>query len=139
MTAAEGASGDPARWEVRPRSSAPDEGVPPAVEVLHQELARIEHRIDDVIAQGREEFAEGSDSYDRATVAVLRLAALFEDTKRFSGLLDVVTLDERRGITTTRNIAAHSGYGAMNTEIFWHTVTERLPEVITRLRTVNRL
>lgn len=100
---------------------------------------RIERRIDDVIAQGREEFAEGTDSYDRAIVAVLRLAALFEDSTRCSDLLDVVTLDERRGITTTRNIAAHSGYGAMNTEIFWHTVTERLPGVITRIRAANRL
>lgn len=136
--ATEGTSEDPARWEVRPRSSAPDKGVPPAAEVLHQELVRIEHRIADVIAQGREEFVEGSDSYDRATVAVLRLAALFEDARQFSGLLGVVTLDERRGITTTRNIATHNAYGAINTEVFWHTVTKRLPRVITRIHAANR-
>src|SRR5699024_454328 len=94
--------------------------------------------IDDVITQGRAEFTEGSDSYDRATVAILRLAALFESDERFGELLRVVTLEERRGIITTRNIAAHSGCGAMNTEIFWRTVTERLPEVIARIRATDR-
>src|SRR5699024_2184368 len=52
--------------------------------------------------------------------------------------LRVVTLEERRGIITTRNIAAQSGCGAMNTEIFWRTVTERLPEVIARIRATDR-
>lgn len=137
MNAPKDSPGDPARWQVRPRYSVPDAGAPPALEVLREELVRIERRIDDVITQGREEFTEGSDSYDRATVAILRLAALFEDEKRFAALLSVVTLDERRGITTTRNIAAHSGYGAMNTGIFWFTVTERLPEVIARIRAAN--
>lgn len=139
MNASNDIPGHSARWQVRPRSFAPDIGAPPVTEVLREELVRIELRIDDIIAQGREKFTEGSDSYDRATVAILRLAALFEDEKRFVALLSVVTPDERRGIATTRNIVAHSGYGAMNTEIFWHTVTERLPEVIARIRTANQL
>lgn len=105
--------------------------------MLKDELVRIERRLEDVIAQGRDAFSEGSDSYDRATVAVLRLASLFEDEKRFAPFVSVVTTEERRGIVTTRNIAAHSGYGAMNTEIFWRTVTERLPEVIGRIRAAN--
>lgn len=100
-------------------------------------LVRIQRRIDDVIHQGREGFTEGSDSYDRATVAVLRLAALFEEPGKYGPHLTVVTLDEQRGIITTRDIAAHSGYGAMNTDIFWRTVTERLPEVIDRIRAAS--
>lgn len=126
------------RWAVRARTTPSASDVPPAVDVLDEELTRIERRIDDVITQGRAEFTEGSDSYDRATVAILRLAALFESDERFGELLRVVTLEERRGIITTRNIAAHSGCGAMNTEIFWRTVTERLPEVIARIRATDR-
>lgn len=106
-----------ARWEMRPRTRATDEGAPVAADVLLDELSRIERRVDAVIAQGRDAFLEGSESYDRATVAVLRLAALFEEEKRFSEFLSVVTTEERRGITTTRNIAAHRGYGAMNAEV----------------------
>ncbi|MDN5655133.1 MAG: DUF86 domain-containing protein [Kocuria sp.] len=123
-----------ARWQVRPRTAALADGAPTALEVLHDELGRIERRIDDVILQGRDSFREGSDSYDRAIVAVLRLAALFEDSTRYAPHLDVVLPEERRGITTMRDITAHSGYGAINTEIFWRTVTERLPEVIARAR-----
>ena len=128
----------PARWQVRPRTSAPTPGAPSAPDVLHDELDRIERRIDDVLAQGRKAFREGTESYDRAIVAVLRLAALCEDPTRYTPHLEAITLEERRGITTTSNIAAHSGYGAMNTEIFWRTVTERLPEVIARIRAANR-
>lgn len=127
------------RWKVRPRSSAAAEGAPSSADVLRQELDRIVHRIRDVTAQGRDSFIEGSESCDRATVAILRLAALFEDEHRFTEELSVVTLEERRGIITTRNIAAHSGYGAMNTSIFWRTMTEHLPEVISRIQVANQL
>lgn len=127
-----------ARWQVRPRNTSTDEGAPSAAEVLLDELSRIELRVDDVIAQGRDDFAEGTESYDRATVAILRLAALFEDEQRFAEFLTVATSDERRGIATTRNIAAHSGYGAMNTEVFWRTVTARVPDLLTRIRAAIR-
>ncbi|GAA1485438.1 antitoxin [Brachybacterium fresconis] len=139
MNESSGQHEPPPRWQPRPRTTEPAHDAPPADDVLHHELVRIQHRVEDVLAQGREAFAEGSDSYDRATVAILRLAALFEDEKRYSPHLSVVTLEERRGITTTRNLVAHSGYGAMNTEIFWRTVTERLPEVIARIRGTLRL
>ena len=127
-------SADSPHWSIRPRTAAPAQGAPTVVQSLREELVKIERRIEDVICQGREAFTEGSDSYDRATVAVLRLAALFEESGKYGQHLSVVTLDEQRGIITTRNIAAHSGYGAMNTDIFWRTVTERLPEVIARIR-----
>ncbi|MGO2559309.1 antitoxin [Brachybacterium sp.] len=131
-------SADASRWSVRPRTAAPAQDAPTAAQSLRDELVKIERRIEDVICQGREAFTEGSDSYDRATVAVLRLAALFEDPSRHHAPhLTVVTLGERRGIVATRNIASHSGCGAMNTEIFWRTVTERLPEVIARIRAAS--
>lgn len=139
MTSPSDPSTDAARWSVRPRTTRSAHGAPTTVESLHDELVKIERRIEDVISQGREAFTEGSDSYDRATVAVLRLAALLEDSSRFIQHLTVVTQHERRGIVTTRNIAARSGYGAMNTEIFWRTVTERLPEVIARIRATSGL
>lgn len=126
------------RWKTRPRTRATDEGAPSAADVLIDEVSRIENRIDDVISQGREAFAEGSESYDRAIVAVLRLASLFEEEKRFSEFLAVVTAEERRGITTTRNIAAHRGYGAMNAGVFWRTVTELLPDLLARIRAATR-
>lgn len=122
------------QWQIRRRTEKTADGAPPATETLRAELDRIEQRVQDVIARGRPAFVEGSESYDRATVAVLRLAALFEQEKRFGPFLTVVTDDERRGITTTRNIAAHSGYGSMNADVFWRTVTERLPEVVARIR-----
>lgn len=137
MTAPHHAGGGTGRWEVRPRTSTPSSGAPPLAEVLHHELARIERRLEAVVDEGRRNFFEGSDSYDRATVAVLRLASLFEQ-EQFGAALEVVTTTERRGIITTRNIAAHSGYGAMDVEIFWRTVTERLPETIARIRAANR-
>ncbi|MGP9613521.1 antitoxin [Brachybacterium sp. AOP42-B2-9] len=129
---------DARHWSVRPRTAAPSQGASTAVQSLRDELVKIEWRIEDVIHQGREAFTEDSDPYDRATVAVLRLAALFEDPSRHHAPhLTVVTLGERRGIVTTRNIASHSGCGAMNSEIFWRIVTERLPEAIARIRAAN--
>lgn len=139
MTEYRDSSGEAHRWSVRPRTDEPAHGAPGTAASLHDELTRIEHRVDAVLRQGREAFHEGSDSYDRATVAVLRLAALFEGPGRYGPLLTIVTEDERRGILTTRNIPAHSGYAAMNTEVFWRTVTERLPEVIARIRAANAL
>ncbi|MGP5008112.1 antitoxin [Brachybacterium tyrofermentans] len=127
-----------ARWEMRPRTRTTDEGAPVSADVLLDELSRIQRRVDAVIAQGRDAFVEGSESYDRATVAVLRLAALFEEEKRFSEFLSVVTAEERRGITTTRDIAAHRGYGAMNAAALWRTVTELLPDLLARIRAAIR-
>lgn len=134
MTDPEGHHEPSARWQPRRRRDGDVDGAPPAADVLREELDRIEHRVQHVIAHGRSSFVEGSESYDRATVAILRLAALFEQEKRFGRFLTEVTGEERRGITTTRNIAAHSGYGAMNADVFWRTITERLPNVVGRIR-----
>ncbi|MFQ6484517.1 antitoxin [Brachybacterium epidermidis] len=122
------------QWRIQGRVEREASGAPSPAESLLTELDRIQVRLNDVIEQGRPAFFEGSDSYDRATVAVIRLAALFEEPSRFAPLLTAVTLDERRGIITTRNIAAHSGYRAMDANIFWQTTTAHLPGVIARLR-----
>src|SRR5699024_8174830 len=90
------------RWAVRARTTPSASDAPPAEDILDEELTRIERRIDDVITQGRAEFTEGSDSYDRATVAILRLAALFECDERFGELLRVVTLAGRCGLARLR-------------------------------------
>lgn len=123
------------RWRIQGRAECEAPGAPSPAEALLVELDRIQVRLDDVIGQGRPAFFEGSGSYDRATVAVIRLAALFEEPSRFAPFLTAVADDERRGIITTRNIAAHSGYRAMDADLFWQTTTEHLPGVIARLRT----
>lgn len=123
------------QWRIQGRVEREASGAPSPEESLLIELERIQVRLNDVIEQGRPAFFEGSDSYDRATVAVIRLAALFEEPSRFAPFLTAVADDERRGITTTRNIAAHSGYRAMDADLFWQTTTEHLPGVIARLRT----
>lgn len=108
--------------------------------MLSDELNRIDDRIRRTAADGRGAFFEGSDSYDRAVVAVIRLAALFEDEEsRFGALLTVATKRERTGIAQTRNIAAHRGYAAMNDDQFWETVTTDVPAFIEKIRAANKL
>lgn len=107
--------------------------------MLADELNRINDRIRRTVADGRNAFFEGSDSYDRAVVAVIRLAALFEDEEsRFGELLAVATKRERTGITHTRNIAAHRGYAVMNDDQFWETVTTDVPAFIEKIRKANK-
>lgn len=112
---------------------------PPAREVLADELDRISKRLARTEADGRDDFFEGSDSYDRAVVAVIRLTALFEDERRFGELLGEVTERERIGIRQTRNIAAHHGYASMDEETFWETATVDMPAFIAKLRAMNEL
>lgn len=121
------------------RTSAPtDDATPPAADLLAAELERIEKRIERVIGDGRDAFADGSDSYDHATVAILRLAALFEE-RRFQPLLASTTPEERQGITATRNIAAHIGYASMREQTFWETTTILVPAFVERIRRANGL
>jgi len=112
---------------------------PSAREVLADELDRISERLTRTEADGREAFFEGSDSYDRAVVAVIRLAARFEDERRFGALLGEVTERERMGIRQTRNIAAHHGYASMDEETFWETTTVDMPAFVAKLRDMNGL
>ncbi|MFJ4044258.1 antitoxin [Microbacterium sp. NPDC089987] len=103
------------------------------------ELDKVELRVRAVVAAGRGSFFEGSESYDRASMAIIRLAALFENEKRFARFLSAATAIERQGISHTRNVAGHAGYIAMDDEIFWRTVTVQVPQFIAKLRHVNAI
>lgn len=37
------------------------------------------------------------------------------------------------GITAARNIVAHAGNGTTDDDVFWDTVTKRVPEIVERL------
>jgi uncharacterized protein with HEPN domain len=141
VTADDGGSPErPAPFTPRRRSDRSTEPArPSAREQLDAELDKIERRLAQVEAQGRDSFTEGSESFDRATVAVLRLAALFEDENRFAPLLESATEVERRGIAHTRNIAAHVGYAAMDEDTFWVTATRDMPAFIAKIRAANGL
>ncbi|WP_166844080.1 antitoxin [Isoptericola sp. BMS4] len=130
----------PGPFTPRPRSDgATGPARPSAREQLAAELDKIERRLQHVEMRGRDSFAEGSESFDRATVAVLRLAALFEDEKTFAPLLESATEVERRGIAHTRNIAAHVGYATMDEDTFWVTATQHMPAFIAKVRAANSL
>ncbi|MDO5093098.1 MAG: antitoxin [Propionibacteriaceae bacterium] len=101
------------------------------------ELRSLELRTERVRAAGRAAFADGNDSYDVATVVILRLAALLE-RQDVAQLDAVLTAEEAAAIRTTRNIAAHAGYKSMNDDLFWLAVTERIPDILRRLRAHGR-
>lgn len=110
-------------------------GLPPKVDDLDAfdaELDAIQYRIEKVIERGREAFFDGSSSFDHASMAIIRLSALFED-ERFLRLLTPVTDAERRGIATTRSVVAHHGYRTMDDERFWSTITTDVPDVLRRV------
>lgn len=112
---------------------------PAARQALADELGKISERLRRTEAEGRVAFFEGSDSYDRAVVAVVRLAAILEDERRYGELLAVATARERTGIRHTRNIAAHQGYATMDDDLFWETATVDMPAFIRKLREANGL
>lgn len=99
---------------------------------LRAELVRIATRASTVAATPRSEFTEGSAAYDVASMAVIRLAALFERPE-FGVASAALGEDEIAAIRTTRNIASHAGYPGMNDEIFWLAITQRVPSIVRRL------
>ncbi|GAA1808177.1 HepT-like ribonuclease domain-containing protein [Agromyces neolithicus] len=96
---------------------------------VRDELERVLRRLDAVAASARNEFVDGSSSYDAASMAVIRMAALLEDSAT-SKLADRLTEDEVRGIRTMRNIAAHGGYVGMDDDVLWRAVTVQLPQLV---------
>ncbi len=99
---------------------------------LQSELRALVSRTERVVSAGRESFVDGNDSYDVATVVIIRLAALLE-RQDMACLVEVLTSDEVAAIRTTRNIAAHPDYKSMNDDLFWLAVTERIPDILGRL------
>ncbi|WP_417562850.1 antitoxin [Microbacterium sp.] len=116
----------------------PDAGLPTDRALFADEVERIRARVEKVVREGRELFFDGSGSYDHATVAVLRLAALFNDG-RFGPFLTAATDTERRGIPATRNIAAHRGCASMNDDVFWETVTVQVPRFLDKVQNASGL
>ena len=125
------------RFQKRPRATP--RAAPNDAGAFEEELRKIELRLDLVSAAGRASFVDGSTSFDHATVAILRLAALLERGSRFAQFFEAATDDEKRGIATTRNIAAHVGYASMDLDAFWHTMTVDVPVFIAKIREVNHL
>lgn len=124
-------TGDARRFEPRPRSDT-DRRARTDAQNIRDELQRILHRCDSVMAEGRETFGEGAPHYDVASMVVIRLAALLERPE-FADLAERLTPDEVTAIKATRNIAAHAGYVGMNDDLFWAAVTIRIPELVRRL------
>lgn len=99
---------------------------------LATEIGLLRARIATVRERGREAFQDGTENYDVACMVIIRLAGLLE-REDLATYLTAVTEEERRAIRTTRNIAAHAGYRAMNDGLFWLAVTERVPEILDRI------
>jgi hypothetical protein len=121
------------RFTRRPREprSEGDLEVPPR-QAFDAELDAITDRVSRVVAAGRTAFIDGSPGYDVASMAIIRLAGLFE-VRRFHPFLAGVTPIEQRSIKASRQYAAHGGYREMDDE-FWHTITIDVPELVSRLR-----
>lgn len=131
---------------VRPQPFAARRAAPQGVKVpdprrvLAAELDKIAARVEKVRAAGRDQFRDGEPAYDIGSIAIQRLAALFEDEVRLGPLVSAVAADEeRKGIVATRNYTAHVGYTAMNDDVFWHTITVDVPAFIAKVRTAHAL
>ncbi|SMY12915.1 hypothetical protein BJEO58_02523 [Brevibacterium jeotgali] len=128
MTASEHPDGPYVRAPRRQgqRSGAHDD------ENIRDELSRILRRAQSVASSPRDDFVDGSASYDVASMVIIRLASLTERPE-FAPWADVLSQQEITAIRATRNIAAHAGYAAMNDGLFWSAVTVTVPEIVERL------
>lgn len=82
---------------------------------------------------GPDEFEPRTARYAAASLAIVRVASLFENDD-FAVYLDSVPDGARRGVIATRNIVAHAGYVAMDDQLFWRTIDVDLPPLLERLR-----
>lgn len=82
---------------------------------------------------GPDEFEPRTARYAAASLAIVRVASLFENGD-FADYLGSVPDGARRGVIATRNIVAHAGYVAMDDELFWRTIDVDLPPLLARLR-----
>lgn len=102
-------------------------------ELFTAEMDKILGRLRRVIGSDRSAFHDGSMTYDHASLAVMRLAAMLEDSGPFAGRFATLDDEARRGIVTTRNIISHIGYASMDDEVFWRTVTVDIPAALKSL------
>lgn len=101
-------------------------------ENIRGEISRILQRVQIVASSSRDDFADGSASYDIASMVIIRLASLTERSD-FAPWAELLTPREIAAIRATRNIAAHAGYAVMDDDIFWRAVTFTVPEIVERL------
>lgn len=127
------------RFIAKPRASTS-----PIDKPDHQ-LANFIDSLDDIesylllaVAGGRQAFVRRSGAYASGSMAITRAAALFE-VPGFERFLSGVDESTALAIATTRNIADHSGYRAIDDDRFWLTLTVHLPEFVNGLRSVNGL
>lgn len=124
-------NGECGHFEARPRR-APAPGTSHDRENLRAELELLRSRITAVTTRGGEVFRDGAETYDVACMVIIRLAGLLERDD-LAPYLSSVTVEERRAIRTTRNIAAHAGYRAMDDGLLWLAVTQRVPRILDRI------
>lgn len=97
------------------------------------ELRKVWDRLDAVASSERAEFIDGSVYYDHGVVAVFRLASMLEESSTFRHRFAGMSERARNAIIATRNVAAHSGYAAMNLPVLWRTVTVDIPAELRRI------
>ncbi|GLI26223.1 hypothetical protein ARHIZOSPH14_04650 [Agromyces rhizosphaerae] len=103
-----------------------------------ESLDAIETFLGHAVAGGRAAFERNSPAYASGSMAIIRTAALFEEDE-FRQFLGNVPMEVERGIATTRNIVSHSGYRAMNDDVFWATLTVHLPPYLATWRAAARV
>lgn len=110
---------------------------------LLEVLAEVDEYLSIAVAEGREALVSPSAAYACASMAVIRLQGLFETEKdaddnplpnKYEPFFSEVTSLERRGLSRTRNIAAHRGYKSMDDTTLWLTLSEDMPPLIEKLR-----
>ena len=102
---------------------------------IRAELESIGARTALVVVSDRGGFHDGSVTYDAASMAVIRLAALLDRPEVDAVAQGVLSAEERAAIRTTRDIVAHAGYRDMNDDLLWLAATRRLPDILRRLTT----
>lgn len=102
-------------------------------ENLRALLDDVDAGLERVALDGRSAFTHGSDSYAHGSLAIIHLATALERDEYTPYLMDIGD-GERRGLVTTRNIIAHSGYKTMNNDQFWDTLTLHAPLLVQKVR-----
>lgn len=108
--------GTNARFSPLPRRQAPKLSAHDEANI-RDELRRIRNRVDFVASSKRDDFVDGPDSYDIASMVIIRLASLTERSE-FTPWSQALSSDEIAAIRTIRNIAEHAGYAVMNDDLF---------------------
>ncbi|BDZ65648.1 ribonuclease HepT family protein [Agromyces mangrovi Wang et al. 2018] len=125
------------RFVRRPRTGEDASALEAARARFSESLDAIETFLRHATAGGRAAFEHNSPAYASGSMAIIRTAALFEEDE-FRPFLSEVPTEVERGIATTRNIVSHSGYRAMNDDVFWATLTMHLPPFIAAWRAASR-